>query len=272
MSSDQEAMFMLNKRKITVVMMALSLTIFASACKKKVAPPPPPPPPPPVVQPPPPAKPAAPRVSQFSAEPTTIQRGQSATLRWEVSGESTSISIDQTIGPVQNTGNRRVFPADSTTYTLTATGPGGTSTAAATITVTAPPPPPPPPVVAPKATIEQRLSTEVQDVYFDYDKSDVKADSRDTLTRDAAAIKAILADFPSATIMVEGHCDERGSADYNLGLGDGRAASAKDTLVQLGVPADRLRTISYGKERPQCTEATEGCYQKNRRAHFSPGQ
>ena len=72
--------------------------------------------------------------------------------------------------------------------------------------------------------------------------------------------------------MVEGHCDERGSAEYNLGLGDGRARAAKDFLVQLGVPADRLRPISYGKERPQCTSADEGCWQKNRRAHFSTGQ
>jgi peptidoglycan-associated lipoprotein len=72
--------------------------------------------------------------------------------------------------------------------------------------------------------------------------------------------------------VVEGHCDERGSAEYNLGLGDRRATSAKDFLVQLGVPADKLKTISYGKERPQCTENDESCWQKNRRAHFSAGQ
>jgi peptidoglycan-associated lipoprotein len=72
--------------------------------------------------------------------------------------------------------------------------------------------------------------------------------------------------------VVEGHCDDRGSAEYNLGLGDRRASSAKDFLVQLGIPADRLKTISYGKERPQCTDENESCWQKNRRAHFSPGQ
>jgi len=71
---------------------------------------------------------------------------------------------------------------------------------------------------------------------------------------------------------VEGHCDERGSAEYNLGLGDRRASSVRDFLVQLGVPVAKLRTISYGKERPQCTEADEACYQKNRRVHFSAGQ
>jgi peptidoglycan-associated lipoprotein len=263
---------MLNKRKITVGLMALTLMLFSAGCKKKAPPPPPPPPPAPAPAPAPP-KPAAPRVAQFSAEPTSIQRGQSSTLRWEVTGEVTSVTIDQTIGTVQSTGNRRVFPNDSTTYNLTATGPGGTSTASATVNVTAPPPPPPPPPpAAPAKSLPERLTSDVQDIYFDYDKSDVRADARDVLTRDAAALKSILADFPNATIMVEGHCDERGSADYNLGLGDRRGGSAKEMLVQLGVPADRLRTISYGKERPQCTEATEDCWQKNRRAHFSAGQ
>jgi len=119
--------------------------------------------------------------------------------------------------------------------------------------------------------LEDRLK-EVQDAYFDYDKSDIRGDARDALTKDAEALKSILKDFPSATIVVEGHCDERGSAEYNLGLGDRRATSAKDFLVQLGVPADKLRTISYGKERPQCTEHNEECWQKNRRAHFAPAQ
>jgi peptidoglycan-associated lipoprotein len=265
-------MFMFSKRQLTVIWIALLLVVFAAGCKKKV-PPPPPPPPPAVTPPAPPPPPAAPVVSQFSAEPTAIQRGQSSTLRWEVTGNVTSVSIDNAIGTVQNAGNRRVFPSDSTTYTLTATGPGGSTTSSATVSVTSPPPPPPPPTTpTAKATMEERLGTDVQDAYFDYDKSDVRGDARDALTRDAAAIKAILADFPSATIVVEGHCDERGSAEYNLGLGDRRASAAKEFLVQLGVPADRLKTISYGKERPQCTEADESCYQRNRRAHFSPGQ
>jgi peptidoglycan-associated lipoprotein len=265
-------MFMFSKRKLITIWIALSLAMFAAGCKKKAPPPPPPPPPAPAPAPAP-AKPAAPTVAQFSAEPTTIQRGQSSTLRWEVGGDVTSVTIDNAIGTVQNTGNRRVFPSDSTTYTLTASGPGGSTTASATVSVTSPPPPPPPPAAAaPKASMEQRLSTDVQDAYFDYDKSDVRADARDTLTRDAGAIKAILADFPSASIVVEGHCDERGSAEYNLGLGDRRSSSAKDFLVQLGIPADKVKTISYGKERPQCTESDETCWQKNRRAHFSPGQ
>jgi peptidoglycan-associated lipoprotein len=112
----------------------------------------------------------------------------------------------------------------------------------------------------------------VQDAYFDYDKSDIREDARAVLTRNADSLKAIFHDFPNSVIVVEGHCDERGSAEYNLGLGDRRGQSAKDFLVQLGVPADRLRTISYGKERPVCTEANESCWQKNRRAHFASGQ
>jgi peptidoglycan-associated lipoprotein len=268
-------MFMFNQRKITVISIALALAMFAAGCKKK-APPPPPPPPPPAENrnpaPPPRTTASAPVVAQFTAEPTSIQRGESSTLRWEVSGDVTGVSIDQTIGSVQNVGNRRVFPSNSSTYTLTATGPGGSVTASAIVSVTSPMAPPPPTTTAGAVPLERRLDSDVQDIYFDYDKSDVGGPGRDTLTRDAAALKGILADFPNASIVVEGHCDERGSAEYNLGLGDRRASAAKDFLVQLGIPADRLKTISYGKERPQCSESNESCWQKNRRAHFASGQ
>jgi peptidoglycan-associated lipoprotein len=264
-------MFMFEKRKFFVVCLAVALTMFAAGCKKKVPAPAPPPPPAPTPTAPAP-KPPAPSITAFSAEPTSIQRGQSSTLRWQVSGDVSSVSIDQGIGTVQNTGNRRVTPDNSTTYTLTASGAGGTSTASATVNVSSPPPPPPPPAPTVVRTLEQRLGSDVQDAYFDYDKSDIRSDARDTLTRNADAIKNILTDFPGASIVIEGHCDERGSAEYNLGLGDRRASSAKEFLTSLGVPADRLKTISYGKERPQCTEQNESCWQKNRRAHFAPGQ
>ncbi|MEO7653962.1 MAG: OmpA family protein, partial [Bryobacteraceae bacterium] len=168
-------------------------------------------------------------------------------------------------------GNRAVYPSSSTTYKLTATGPGGSADATASVSVTVPEPPPPPA----KPTQDDamtRLTRDVQDIFFDYDKSDVREEARSTMSRNAEALKGIMGDFPSFTVVLEGHCDERGSAEYNLGLGDRRSTSAKDFLVGLGVPADRLKTISYGKERPQCTDANEGCYQKNRRAHFSAGQ
>jgi peptidoglycan-associated lipoprotein len=267
---------MLGKRQITAALLAATLTLFAAGCKKKApaAPPAPPPPAPANETAPPPTRPPAPVVAQFSAEPTSIQRGQSSTLRWEVTGNVTSVSIDQSIGTVQNTGNRRVFPSESTTYTLTAIGAGGSTTASATVNVTSPPPPPPPPADsgAPRGDFVSRVTSQVQDAYFDYDKSDIRSDAQATLQQNATALKAILADFPSATIVVEGHCDDRGSAEYNLGLGDRRASAAKEFLVQLGVPSDRLQTISYGKERPQCTDQNESCWQRNRRVHFSAGQ
>lgn len=263
---------MFSKRKLSVTVLALSLVVFAAGCKKKVPPPPPPPAPAPAPAPAPPP-PAAPVIAQFTAEPTSIQSGQSSTLRWEVTGNAASVAINNGIGSVQNTGNRRVSPTDSTTYTLTASGPGGNVSASATVNVSTPPPPPPPPAApAPKVSFEQRMSSDVQDAYFDYDKSDIRADAQSVLTQDATAVKAILADFPNASIVIEGHCDERGSAEYNLGLGDRRASSAKEFLLGLGVPADRVKTISYGKERPQCTDSNESCWQKNRRVHFSPGQ
>jgi peptidoglycan-associated lipoprotein len=120
--------------------------------------------------------------------------------------------------------------------------------------------------------LDKRIEAEVQDAYFDYDKTDIRSDAGSVLTRNAAALKTILADFPNASIVVEGHCDERGSAEYNLGLGDRRASAAKEFLQGLGVSADRLKTISYGKERPQCTEQNESCWQNNRRVHFAAGQ
>ena len=113
---------------------------------------------------------------------------------------------------------------------------------------------------------------QVQDIFFDYDKSEVREDARAVLQRNADALKAILAEFPSAVVSLEGHCDERGSAEYNIGLGDRRATSAREFLTQVGIPADRLKTISYGKERPQCTESDESCWQKNRRVHFAGAQ
>ncbi len=121
-------------------------------------------------------------------------------------------------------------------------------------------------------SLSEMLASKVQDVFFDYDRSDIREDTRATLTRNSDALKSIFRDYPDRAVLIEGHCDERGSAEYNLGLGDRRASSVKDFLVQLGVPAGQLKTISYGKERPQCTDSNEECWQKNRRAHFASGE
>lgn len=261
--------YRLHASRFSAVLLALTLFVFASGCKKKVPPPPPPPPPTRTETPPPTV--SKPVINSFTAEPGSIERGQSSTLRWSVSN-STDTSIDQGVGAVQSQGQRSVSPTGTTTYTLIANGPGGSDTRSVTVSVSTPPPPPPPPARVPTLTSAQILGNEGQDAYFDYDKSDIRSDAQAALTHDADLLKRIFAQDPNFTVLVEGHCDERGSAEYNLALGDRRATAAKDYLVQLGVAADRLKTISYGKERPQCTDATEDCYQRNRRAHLSPGQ
>lgn len=216
-------------------------------------------------------KPAAPTISEFAAEPGKVERGQSALLRWEVK-DATEIEINQGIGSVSANGRHRIAPNDSTTYRLVAKGPGGRATADATLSIIAPPPPAPPASTGSALSFAERLSKEVQDAYFDFDRSDVRADAEAALGKDAEALKTILIDFPATTVIIEGHCDERGSAEYNIALGDRRASAAKDFLTQIGVPADRLIKISYGKERPQCTESNETCWQKNRRVHLVPGE
>jgi peptidoglycan-associated lipoprotein len=252
----------------------LVLITFASACSKKAPIPPPPPPTPTATAPATttPSGPGVPVIAEFTAEPSTIERGQSAVLRWNVTG-SNNVVISNGLGTVEATGTRRITPPQTTSYVLTAAGTSGDASATATVTVTGPAPPPPPVTRTTRTgTLESRVQSDLQDALYDYDSNNIRDDARVALTADADALKRILADFPNATINVEGHCDERGSAEYNLGLGDRRASSARDFLVQLGVPANRLMTISYGKERPVCTESDDSCWQRNRRAHFSVGQ
>ena len=102
------------------------------------------------------------------------------------------------------------------------------------------------------------------DVYFDFDRSDLKEDARARLTRNAEWLRA----HPEFEVTIEGHCDERGTNEYNLALGERRASAARDYLVSLGVAGTRVRTLSYGEERPQCSDGAESCWSRNRRAHF----
>ena len=108
------------------------------------------------------------------------------------------------------------------------------------------------------------LSGNLKPAFFDYDKADIRGDSRDVLATNAAWLKK----YPSVQFTIEGHTDDRGTAQYNLALGDRRANAAKDYLASLGVDASRIKTVSYGKERPFATGHDEGSWQKNRRAHF----
>src|SRR5579864_1556124 len=263
----------MNRRTLSAAVFAATLFLATAGCKKKVAAAPPPPPK--VEQPPPPPpapKPQPPRIDTFAAEPATIERGQSSTLRWSVAS-ATNMSIDQGVGAVQANGTRQVSPGNSTTYTLTVSGSGGMDSRSVTVTVNAPPPPPPKPK-PPTVTISSAdlLTREAQDIYFDYDKSDLRADAQRAAMANADLLRRIFAQDSNFTVLIEGNCDERGSAEYNLGLGDRRATSLKDFYIQQGLPANRIRTISYGKEKPVCTEANEACYQRNRHDHMSPGQ
>jgi peptidoglycan-associated lipoprotein len=193
--------------------------------------------------------------------PNSIQAGQSASLTWQTSN-ATDVSIDG-IGAVQPNGSQAVTPADSTTYHLTAKGAGGSQEATARLTVTPPPPPPPPPA-APSVSDADLFSQNIKDFYFDYDKADVRGDQQSSVQADVA----FLNQHPNISFTIEGHCDERGSTDYNLALGDKRANAVKDALISGGVSASRIKTISYGKEKPFCTESNEACWQQNRRGHL----
>lgn len=102
------------------------------------------------------------------------------------------------------------------------------------------------------------------DIYFDFDKYNILPEARPVLNN----ISSWLLKNPTAKLSVEGHCDERGTSEYNLALGDRRAKSVRDALIALGIASNRIETVSYGKEKPQCMEHTEECWAKNRRAHF----
>jgi len=112
------------------------------------------------------------------------------------------------------------------------------------------------------------LLARIEDAYFDYDRHALRSDAQKALQGDATELRNILKGYPEYKLTIEGYCDERGSAEYNLGLGDARAKSAKDYLVQVGIPAEQLGVLSYGKEKQSCQEHNESCWQKNRRIHI----
>ncbi len=231
----------------------LAILALSAACKKPAPQAPPAPPPTPA------APPARPTVN-LQASSNTIQRGETVTLTWS-STNATSLNLSPGIGLVTAEGTQRVTPQDSITYTINATGPGGSADANVHITVGAPPPPV---TRSAEPSLQQLFDKEVKDAYFDYDKADVRTDAREALTQTAAFLRS----YPQVKVVIEGHCDERGSTEYNLALGDRRAAAAKMFLTSLGIPADRMETVSYGKERPFCSASTEECYMQNRRAHI----
>jgi len=240
----------------SLLIFASTALLFVAACNKKPpAAPPPPPAPAPVA--------AKPTVS-ISADRTTINKGESAKLTWTTT-DATSVSITPEVGAVTPQGSTTVTPADSTTYAIAATGPGGSSDANVRITVNSPAPV----VETTKGpSFEELFLREVRDAYFDLDKADIRPDARAALEKTAAFLKG----YPNAHVTIEGHCDERGSTEYNLALGDRRANAVKQYLVNLGIPAANLNTVSFGKEKPFCMESNESCWQQNRRGHFVPAR
>ncbi|MFZ0430235.1 MAG: peptidoglycan-associated lipoprotein Pal [Acidobacteriota bacterium] len=253
---------MTSSLKWPVLILAVLLLFLPIACKKKPQPLARTPVPPARTTESTPAARPAPEI-ELSASPTTLRRGDRSTLNW-TSSNADSVVIDSGVGNVAPSGTITVSPLESTTYTAVAKGAGGESRTSARITVVRD---------ERKTEITETDVTALQKaiddgvikpVFFAYDSADLSPQARATLEQDSRVFRQ----YPDATIIIEGHCDERGTEEYNLALGDRRAQAAKDYLVQLGVSASRMQTISYGEEKPFATGSNEAAWAQNRRAHF----
>lgn len=248
----------------SVLVLFIFLGFVSAGCHKAVSAPPLAAAPPPLSQPP------APPTIALSADRTTITAGQAVTLTWQ-STNSTTVTLDNAIGTVATSGSRQVTPQTSATYTAAARGAGGTATSSPVrITVNVIPPAAvqpapsrqPQPVGLP--TLADQFQTVMQSILFDYDKSSIRSSEFPKLEASAQW----LAKNTSVRLSIEGNADERGSQEYNVALGDERAAAVKKYLADHGVPENRMGTISYGEEKPVCHDENESCWQKNRRAQF----
>ena len=198
---------------------------------------------------------------EITASPSTIAPREQTTLNWR-SNNASSIVIDSGIGNVENSGSVVVSPRESTTYTAIATGPGGNARSSTRVTI------------VPRNDVIQSTDIEnlaraiaegrVKPIFFDYDQAQLSTQARSTLEVNARLFR----EFSGASVIIEGHCDERGTEEYNLALGDRRAQATRGYLIQLGIEENRLKAISFGEERPFSPEHTEAAYRLNRRAHF----
>jgi peptidoglycan-associated lipoprotein len=232
------------------LIVVLAASVFTFGCNKKpkqVSAPPTAPPPPAAAQP----------TVTLQASPSALEKGDSSTLTW-TSTDATQLTVAPDVGSVNAQGSTKVTPSTSTTYTITASGPGGSASATARITVATAAP------SAEEPTADELWRRSVFDAYFDFNKADIRSDARDALGKTADYLR----NNPTIRATIEGHCDERGSTEYNLALGDRRASAVKQYLVSLGISADRLTTVSFGKEKPFCMQSTEECYHQHRRGHF----
>jgi peptidoglycan-associated lipoprotein len=234
--------------RLSFVVTILGGVLMSSGCAKKAA------------KATPPAAPPSPTpTATLAASPDVIEQGQSTVLTWNTENAS-NISIEG-LGELSASGSKSVTPNGSMTYTLVAKGPGGTENASARVTVNAKAAE----VKAPSPSEEELFARNVRDILFDYDKAEIRNDQATTAQRDAA----FLMQHPSIKVVLEGHCDNRGSEEYNLALGTTRAESLKKALLQQGVSEDRMKTISYGKEKPLCSEENDQCWQENRVDHVA---
>src|SRR5271170_6777798 len=209
-----------------------------------------------------PAPPAPAPTATITADPVAIDLGQTVVLNWRT--QNATVVTIYGIGEVNANGTQTVSPSNSTNFHLTAKGDGGTTEANVRVTVRVPVAPTAP---APAADMgsEAAFHQNVQDIFFDYDSFDLRPDASTSVTQAASYLNA----HPSIKVVIGGYCDDRGSAEYNLALGENRANAARSALVSAGVAPTRLRVISYGKEKQFCTEENEACWQQNRRAQFS---
>lgn len=235
----------------SLLISASVLALLVAGCKKK------PPQTTPSTYTPPPA--AVKPTAHLTADRNSINPGESVKLSWTTT-DANNVSIAPEVGAVTPQGSTTVSPSASTTYTLTASGAGGSTDATVRVSVNAAAPPP----AQPSASLDELFLKEVRDAYFDYDSAAIRPDAREALQKTADFLK----NYPNVRVTIEGHCDDRGSTEYNLALGQRRANAVKEYLVSLGVPADRLNTTSWGKEKPFCTEDNEACWAQNRRGHF----
>jgi peptidoglycan-associated lipoprotein len=238
-------------RLIVPAVLLATLTVV-NGCKKKTTTPPPTETAPVTTGPAP--------TAQLTATPNAISAGDQVVLSWRTT-DADSVTIDG-IGTVPSTGVKNVQPTVSTSYHLMARGPGGVADSTARVTVTAPPA-----VSVPTSEMseDQSFKANVQDIFYDYDSAEIRTDAQAMLAKNAAYLNS----HPNVRFIIGGYCDERGSNEYNLALGQNRAEAARDALVNAGVSASRIRVISFGKEKPFCTESTEDCWQQNRRAGFA---
>jgi peptidoglycan-associated lipoprotein len=238
--------------------LAASLAAFltVAGCHKKNPAPPPPPAP---------SEAASTPTAAITATPDSVSAGETSVLTWHTTN-ATDISIEG-LGQVASSGTQSVRPTQTTSYHLVAHGDGGSADATATVTVGGGGAPPPS-NVSESNLDENAFEAAVKPVFFDYDSYDVRPDAQSTVQADAN----FLNQHPGVKVVIGGYCDERGSTEYNLALGENRANAAKQALVTAGVGPDRLRTVSYGKEKQFCTDHSEACWQQNRRAQFTLDQ